>query len=67
MSPFIFLVAHSNVLDFLINLPDLEMTDGSQSMASLKPAGGVGKKSKKKFKVGKAKYRGKGKLRKKHI
>ncbi|KAF7842926.1 uncharacterized protein G2W53_005224 [Senna tora] len=61
------LIAHSNVLDFLLNLSDVEMGDGSQSMASLKPAGGVGKKLKKKFKMGKRKNRGKGKIRRKHI
>ncbi|XP_054778529.1 uncharacterized protein LOC129286605 [Prosopis cineraria] len=47
---------------------DVEMADGNQSMVSLKPTGGVGKKSKRKFKVGKCKRRGaKGKFRKKHI
>ncbi|KAK4254609.1 hypothetical protein QN277_009966 [Acacia crassicarpa] len=50
---------------------DVEMTDGSQSMASLKPVGGIGKKSKRKFKVGRGKRggkgKGKGKFRRKHI
>ncbi|XP_030550067.1 uncharacterized protein LOC115754990 [Rhodamnia argentea] len=44
---------------------DIEMADGNQSKSSLKPAGGVGKKSKRKFKVGKNKRHGKGKFRRK--
>lgn len=44
------------------------MADRIQSMGSLKPVGGIGKKSKRKFKVGgKAKRRGKGIRRKRHI
>lgn len=39
---------------------DVEMADGS-NMASLKPLGGIGKKSKKKMKMAKHKRRGKGK------
>ncbi|KAJ0080931.1 hypothetical protein Patl1_11985 [Pistacia atlantica] len=39
---------------------DVEMANGSQSKNSLKPVGGVGKKSQKKFKLGKNKRRGKG-------
>ncbi|KAJ0018567.1 hypothetical protein Pint_11782 [Pistacia integerrima] len=39
---------------------DVEMADGNQSKKSLKPVGGVGKKSQKKFKLGKNKRRGKG-------
>ncbi|KAK7359567.1 hypothetical protein VNO77_01528 [Canavalia gladiata] len=45
---------------------DVEMADGSQSIASLKPVGGIGKKSKKKLKMAKKKHRGKGKIRRKH-
>ncbi|KAK7319216.1 hypothetical protein RJT34_03934 [Clitoria ternatea] len=41
---------------------DVEMADGGQSSASLKPVGGIGKKSKKKFKLAKRKRGGKGKL-----
>lgn len=44
----------------LLNLADVEMADGS-NMASLKPLGGIGKKSKKKMKMAKHKRRGKGK------
>ncbi|XP_030467553.1 uncharacterized protein LOC115686411 [Syzygium oleosum] len=44
---------------------DVEMADGNQNKSSLKPAGGVGKKSKRKFKVGKNKRRGKGNVRRK--
>ncbi|RYR64203.1 hypothetical protein Ahy_A03g010333 [Arachis hypogaea] len=40
---------------------DVEMADGAQSTASLKPVGGVGKKFKKKLKIAKSKRRGKGK------
>ncbi|KAE7996424.1 hypothetical protein FH972_001151 [Carpinus fangiana] len=36
---------------------DVEMADGNQSMHSLKPAGGIGKKFKRKFKMGKGKRR----------
>ncbi|KAK6916040.1 hypothetical protein RJ641_018901 [Dillenia turbinata] len=43
---------------------DVEMTESNQSSGSLKPHGGVGKKSKKTFKVGKGKRRGKGKFKK---
>ncbi|OIW00687.1 hypothetical protein TanjilG_09656 [Lupinus angustifolius] len=47
---------------------DVEMPDDSQSVASLKPVGGIGKKLKKKFKLGKGKRRGKGKKpSKRHI
>ncbi|KAG4999680.1 hypothetical protein JHK87_020752 [Glycine soja] len=42
---------------------DVEVADGSQSMASLKPVGGIGKKSKKKLKIAKNKRRGNGKHR----
>ncbi|GLT69555.1 hypothetical protein SLA2020_416980 [Shorea laevis] len=49
------------------NAMDVEMTDGNQSMHSLKPVGGIGKKSKRKFKMGKGKRRGKGiGIRRKH-
>lgn len=41
------------------------MADDNQNKSSLKPAGGVGKKSKRKFKVGKNKRSGKGKFRRK--
>ncbi|CAJ1938897.1 unnamed protein product [Sphenostylis stenocarpa] len=44
---------------------DVEMGDGSESTASLKPVGGIGKKSKKKLKIAKKKRRGKGMLGKK--
>ncbi|KAB1221568.1 hypothetical protein CJ030_MR2G027119 [Morella rubra] len=46
---------------------DVEMRDGNQSMGSLKPIGGVGKKSKRKFKMAKGKRRGKGPRRNCHI
>lgn len=36
------------------------MADGNQPKGSLKPVGGVGKKSLKKLKLGKSKRRGKG-------
>ncbi|KAJ1430512.1 hypothetical protein SESBI_07651 [Sesbania bispinosa] len=50
------------------NSMDVEMADSSQSMASLKPVGGIGKKLKKKLKIAKSKRRGKGKIsRKRHI
>lgn len=42
------------------NFLDLEMADGSQITASLKPVGKIGKKSKKGFKMSKSKRRGKG-------
>lgn len=41
------------------------MADGTQTKDPLKPVGGIGKKLKKKFKMGKGKRRGKGLLRKK--
>jgi hypothetical protein len=44
-----------------------EMADGNQNLHSLKPTGGIGKKSKRKFKMGKGKRRGKGIRRKRHI
>lgn len=43
------------------------MADGNQNLHSLKPTGGIGKKSKRKFKMGKGKRRGKGIRRKHHI
>ncbi|XP_057549463.1 uncharacterized protein LOC130827680 [Amaranthus tricolor] len=46
---------------------DVEMADQNQVMGHLKPAGGVGKKLKKKLKLGKGKKHGKGKIRRKHI
>ncbi|XP_059438939.1 uncharacterized protein LOC132171968 [Corylus avellana] len=49
------------------NAMDVEIADGNQSMHSLKPAGGIGKKFKRKFKMGKGKRRGKGIRRKHHI
>ncbi|XP_061342459.1 uncharacterized protein LOC133288660 [Gastrolobium bilobum] len=39
---------------------DVDMAEGSQSMASLKPVGGIGKKLKKKLKIAKSKRHGKG-------
>ncbi|KAH7569730.1 hypothetical protein ACOSP7_013388 [Xanthoceras sorbifolium] len=42
------------------NNMDVEMADGNQSKSSLKPSGGIGKKSLKKLKLGKNKRRGKG-------
>ncbi|XP_021901617.1 uncharacterized protein LOC110817405 [Carica papaya] len=48
------------------NSMDVETGDGHQSKESLKPVGGIGKKLKKKFKLGKKKRRGKGKIRGKH-
>ncbi|XP_041027388.1 uncharacterized protein LOC121267545 [Juglans microcarpa x Juglans regia] len=50
-----------------VNAMDVEMADGNQNVGSLKPVGGIGKKSKRKFKVGKGKRRGKGIRRKRHI
>uniref|UniRef100_A0A7C8YI28 Uncharacterized protein n=1 Tax=Opuntia streptacantha TaxID=393608 RepID=A0A7C8YI28_OPUST len=46
---------------------DFEMADGSQGTGHLKSSGGVGKKLKKKLKIGKSKGRGRGKIRRKHI
>ncbi|GAV80094.1 hypothetical protein CFOL_v3_23556 [Cephalotus follicularis] len=49
---------------------EMQVVDGDQSKGSLKPVGGIGKKSKRKFKVGKGKHRGKGKIKikgKRHI
>ncbi|KAK9152591.1 hypothetical protein Sjap_000071 [Stephania japonica] len=50
---------------------DVDMTEGGStydhSSKSLKAVGGVGKKMKKKLKIGKGKRRGKGKIRRKHI
>ncbi|KAM7505703.1 hypothetical protein LguiB_004607 [Lonicera macranthoides] len=43
---------------------DVEMADGNQSTRSLKP---IGKKLKKKIKIAKKKYHGKGKIRRKNI
>ncbi|GJR13227.1 hypothetical protein Tco_1491396 [Tanacetum coccineum] len=43
---------------------DVEMDDGNQSSKSLKP---MGKRMKKKLKLSKKKYRGKGKIRKKNV
>lgn len=47
----------------------MEMDDGNQSRVALKPVGGIGKKAQKKFKMAKAKRRGKGKgnIRRKHV
>ncbi|KAJ7969391.1 hypothetical protein O6P43_013365 [Quillaja saponaria] len=47
------------------NNMDVEMADPGQSAGSLKPVGGIGKKSKRKFKMGKGKRRSKGGFRKK--
>ncbi|KMT06161.1 hypothetical protein BVRB_7g163300 [Beta vulgaris subsp. vulgaris] len=49
------------------NAMDVDMADRSQGIGHLKPVGGVGKKLKKKLKIGKAKNRGNGKIRRKHI
>ncbi|XP_050371383.1 uncharacterized protein LOC126789297 [Argentina anserina] len=49
---------------------DVEMADGSQTKSSLKPFGGVGKKSQRVFKVGKRRRHGKGKgskVKRRHI
>ncbi|KAK1556645.1 hypothetical protein Q3G72_009347 [Acer saccharum] len=43
-----------------LNNMEMEMDDGNQSKSSLKPSGGIGKKSLKKRKVVKDKRRGKG-------
>ncbi|XP_076898344.1 uncharacterized protein LOC143551885 [Bidens hawaiensis] len=43
---------------------DVEMDEGSQTAKSLKP---IGRKLKKKLKLSKKKYRGKGKIRKKNV
>ncbi|KAK1393657.1 Nucleic acid-binding [Heracleum sosnowskyi] len=45
---------------------DVEMADGGQTSKSLKPVGGVGKKMKKKIKIGK-RTGGKGNIRRKRI
>lgn len=56
---------------FLVILTDVEMADGNENMSFLKPVGGVGKKSKRQFKVGKRRHhgknKGKGKIKKRHI
>nr|XP_023885906.1 uncharacterized protein LOC111998018 [Quercus suber] len=57
----------TNITTSSANAMDMEMADGNESMGSLKPVGGIGKKSKRKFKVGKSKRRGKGIRRKSHI
>ncbi|KAM3694177.1 hypothetical protein ACJW30_07G038400 [Castanea mollissima] len=57
----------TNITTSSVNAMEMEMADGNQSMGSLKPVGGIGKKSKRKFKVGKSKRRGKGIRRKSHI
>ncbi|KAK4564534.1 hypothetical protein RGQ29_006559 [Quercus rubra] len=57
----------TNITTSSVNAMDMEMADGNQSMGSLKAVGGIGKKSKRKFKVGKSKRRGKGIRRKSHI
>ncbi|XP_050261930.1 uncharacterized protein LOC126706480 [Quercus robur] len=57
----------TNITTSSVNAMDMEMADGNQSVGSLKPVGGIGKKSKRKFKVGKSKRRGKGIRRKSHI
>ena len=59
----------SSLVIFILSshFADMEMADGNQSMGSLKAVGGIGKKSKRKFKVGKSKRRGKGIRRKSHI
>lgn len=53
----------------LVHVTDVEMADENQSMSFLKAVGGVGKKSKKQFKVGKRRRhgKGKGKVKKRHI
>ncbi|MFS7900739.1 hypothetical protein Hanom_Chr00s135150g01816901 [Helianthus anomalus] len=43
---------------------DVEMDEGNQTAESLKP---IGRKLKKKLKLSKKKYRGKGKIRKKNV
>ncbi|XP_076890566.1 uncharacterized protein LOC143541701 [Bidens hawaiensis] len=43
---------------------DVEMDEGNQTAKSLKP---IGRKLKKKLKLSKKKYRGKGKIRKKNV
>ncbi|XP_057971500.1 uncharacterized protein LOC131160151 [Malania oleifera] len=45
---------------------DVEMVESNQNKGHLKPHGGIGKKLKKKFKMGKGKRRGKGRIRGKH-
>lgn len=50
---------------------DIEMADNNQNKGSLKPTGGIGKNSKRQFKVGKrrrhGKGKGEGKVKKRHI
>ncbi|XP_058198229.1 uncharacterized protein LOC131313749 [Rhododendron vialii] len=48
------------------NNMDMEMAEDSQSMQSLKPVAKIGKRMRKKIKMAKRNYRGKGKIRKKH-
>ena len=52
-----------------ILLSDVEMEDGNQTMAVLKPVGRIGKKAQKKLKKAKANRRGKGKgkMWRKHV
>lgn len=49
---------------FVASLADVEMADGNQGFKSLKP---VGRKMKKKIKIAKKKFHGKGKIRRKNI
>lgn len=44
----------------------MEIAEDSQSMQSLKPVAKIGKRMRKKIKMAKRNYRGKGKIRKKH-
>ncbi|KAI3700189.1 hypothetical protein L2E82_44810 [Cichorium intybus] len=46
------------------DMADVEMDEGNQSTKSLKP---IGRRMKKKLKLSKKKYRGKGKIRKKNV
>lgn len=64
---YLYLFFTYSVIASLFGFSDVEMADQNQVMGHLKPAGGVGKKLKKKLKLGKGKKHGKGKIRRKHI
>lgn len=54
--------------DVFFPLIDVDMVGGNQRVNFLKPGGGIGKKSKRVFKVGKRRRQGKGgKVKKRHI
>lgn len=67
----IFVISMLNLVMYVVLVIDVEMADNSQNKGSLKPTGGVGKMSKRQFKVGKrrrhGKGKGKGKVKRRHI